>query len=151
MVKKCITAGCLIINDGKMLMLEHKKIGAWLPPGGHVEENEFPYEAAVRETKEETGIDVKLVGKDPINHKDEGAHTLIQPFAIVYENVPYKTQPMHIHFDMVYVAEVIGGDISKNSESTDIRWFSLEEIKNLNTLPNVKEIAIKALESYREI
>ncbi|MCL5680143.1 MAG: NUDIX domain-containing protein [Candidatus Marsarchaeota archaeon] len=151
MTKKCIVAGCLVINDGKILMLEHNKLGAWLYPGGHIEENEFPYEAAIRETKEETGLDVELLGNDNIKHIDEGAHTLITPFAIVYENVPYKTQPMHIHFDMVYVAKVIGGSISTNSESTGSNWFSREEMEKLDTLPNVKDIAIKAMESYPEL
>jgi len=132
-------------------MIEHKKIGAWLPPGGHVEENEFPYEAAIRETKEETGLDVELLGNDELNYKDDGAYTLIKPFAIVYENVPYKTQPMHIHFDMVYVARVLGGSALGNNESTSLRWFKKEEVEKLDTLSNVKEIALKAMESYPEL
>ncbi len=147
-MKRCIVAGCLVIHNKKLLMINHKKIGAWLPPGGHVEENEFPYEAAIRETKEETEADVELVGRDPIGYNDDGAHTLIQPFAIVYENVPYKTQPMHIHFDMIYIAKMLNSSVSHNDESTGIKWFGVEEIKALDTLPNVKEIAIRALEEY---
>ncbi|MCL5102149.1 MAG: NUDIX domain-containing protein [Candidatus Marsarchaeota archaeon] len=148
MTKKCIVAGCLVIKNGKMLMLKHKKIGAWLPPGGHVEENEFPYEAAVRETKEETGLDVELIGNDEIAYNDEGAHTLIKPFTIVYENVPYKTQPMHIHFDMVYIARVKSGEVNANNESDGIGWFGKDEIEKMETLPNVREIALAALDAY---
>lgn len=148
MVKKCIVAGCIIIKDGKTLMLKHKKIGAWLPPGGHVEPEEFPYEAAIRETKEETGIDVELIGEDAVNHRDADAYTLPNPFAIVYERVPYKTQPMHIHFDMVYVGKAVGGSMANNEESTDMQWFGIEDVKKLDTLPNVKSVVIKALEKY---
>ncbi len=151
MTKKCMVAGCIIIKDGKMLMLKHKKIGVWLPPGGHMEENEFPYETAMRETFEETGLEVELLGKDNVPYNDESAHTVIEPFAMVYENVPYKTQPMHIHFDMVYIARIKGGEISGNNESEGIKWFSKSDIERLDTLPNVKAISIRALEAYNEL
>ena len=150
-IKKCIVAGCMVIEGGRMLMVKHKKLGIWVPPGGHVEENEFPYEAAIRETKEETGIDVELVGDDNVKHEDEAAHTLPEPFVILYENVPYKTQPMHIHFDMVYVGNRIGGEITSNDESTDRRWMDKDEISRMETFPNVREVALKALERYENL
>ena len=147
-MKKCIVASCLVINDGKLLMLEHRKIGKWLPPGGHVEPEEFPDEAALRETREETGLDVEIIGDDSIMHTDQMAHTLREPFAIVYEDVPYKIGPMHTHFDMVYVVKVRGGRLGGNSESTGIRWMESKEIEKLDTLPNVKAVALAALRRY---
>ncbi|MEM3781629.1 MAG: NUDIX domain-containing protein [Candidatus Micrarchaeaceae archaeon] len=149
--KKCIVAGCMAINEGRMLMLKHRKLGMWVPPGGHVEENEFPYEAAIRETKEETGIDVELVGDDNVRHIDEAARSLPMPFAILYENVPYRTQPMHLHFDMIYVGKAVGGTIVANNESTDIKWMNAKEIGNMETLPNVKDVALKALARYKNL
>ena len=151
MTKKCIVAGCLVINKGRLLLLNHTKIGVWLPPGGHVEEGEFPDETALRETKEETGLDVELLYEDSIKHKDTAAHTIGTPFTIVYENVPYKTGEPHTHFDFVYIARVKGGSISANKESSEIRWFTADEIKDLDTLPNVRRVALAALERYGDI
>ncbi|MEM0154288.1 MAG: NUDIX domain-containing protein [Methanothrix sp.] len=150
-MKKCIVAGCMVIDKGKMLMLKHRKLGIWVPPGGHVEENEFPYEAAIRETKEETGIDVELIGDDNVEHVDEAAHTLPEPFAILYEKVPYTTQPMHIHFDMVYVGKAVGGSLGANEESTDIKWMDEKEINGMETFPNVRDVALKALKKYNDL
>ena len=148
MTKKCIVAGCLVIKDGKLLLLNHAKIGAWLPPGGHMEEGEFPDETAIRETKEETGLDVELICDDAIRHKDAAAHTMGTPFTIVYEDVPYRTQEPHIHFDMVFIARVKSGSINPNHESNGIRWLTPQEIKEADTLPNVRMVALAALERY---
>ncbi len=146
--KKCIVAGCLVIKGGKVLLLNHAKIGAWLPPGGHMEGDEFPYETALRETKEETGLDVELIHEDAGMHRDDLAYTLDNPFTIMHERVPYKTKPPHIHFDMIYIAKVVGGTLNFNKESTGIGWFGPEELKTLDTLPNVRRVALDALEKY---
>ena len=45
-----------------MLMIHHRKLGRWMPPGGHVDVDEFPCDAAVRETLEETGVRASHVG-----------------------------------------------------------------------------------------
>ena len=48
---KSITATVYVINDGKVLLHQHKKYKTWFPLGGHIEEDEFPHEAAIREVK----------------------------------------------------------------------------------------------------
>jgi 8-oxo-dGTP diphosphatase len=48
-------------NQGAYLMLVNKKIGKWGLPGGKVELGEQPREAAIREAKEEVGIDVEII------------------------------------------------------------------------------------------
>jgi 8-oxo-dGTP pyrophosphatase MutT (NUDIX family) len=148
MEKRCMVAGCFVIEKGKVLLLHHTKIGLWLPPGGHLEENEFPNEAAIRETKEETGLDVELLCNDAIMHTDTQSHTLEVPFTIIYEHVPYKTEPPHIHFDMSYVAKVRGGILNSNKESDDIGWFDSKELERLETLPSVRNIALEVLRQY---
>ncbi len=57
--KLCYTAGGMLIHEGKVLLIKHKKLGIWLNPGGHIDEGELPHEAAEREFFEETGIKVK--------------------------------------------------------------------------------------------
>ncbi len=152
-VKRCITASAVVVENGKALLIKHKKLGMWLTPGGHVEPGEFPSEAAVRETKEETGIDISLVNRQGIEFHFKDAHTETLPFVIVYEEVQYATG-MHIHFDNIYLARVRDGTAKLNAlESTDIGWFSKEEIDKLGTYPNVAEsvkAAIDAIETKRQ-
>ena len=56
-----MTASGFLVHNGKVLLIKHKKLGYWLAPGGHVEEDELPHEAAEREVWEETGLKVKAV------------------------------------------------------------------------------------------
>ena len=150
-VRRCITASAVVIDKGRVLLIKHKKLGVWIPPGGHVEQNEFPSEAAIREVREETGLEIKLIGKQNVEFSFEDAHTEVLPFAIVYEEVPYATG-MHIHFDNIYLAKVVNGTplLNKN-ESTDIGWFSEQEIKSLNTFPNIEASMISALHEAKRI
>jgi ADP-ribose pyrophosphatase YjhB (NUDIX family) len=53
-MKKQYTATVFILQDDKVLLIYHKKLKKWLPPGGHLEEGELPSAGAIREAKEET-------------------------------------------------------------------------------------------------
>lgn len=59
--KLCYTAGGMLIHDNKVLLVKHKKLGVWLNPGGHIDENELPHQAAEREFFEETGVRVRAI------------------------------------------------------------------------------------------
>ena len=60
-VTRHFTATGFVVRDGHVLLHWHPKIGAWLPPGGHVEQNEDPVQAVHREVLEETGVEVEVV------------------------------------------------------------------------------------------
>ena len=59
----CVSVYVYDKTNKKFLLVHHKKLGVWVQPGGHVELNESPEEAAIREVYEETGINV-----NPIKH-----------------------------------------------------------------------------------
>ena len=63
-VTRDFTVATFVVHEGKVLLLRHAKLGKWLPPGGHIEPNELPDEAAVREVWEEAGIRVRLGRRD---------------------------------------------------------------------------------------
>jgi 8-oxo-dGTP diphosphatase len=48
--------------EGRVLLVEHRLAGLWLPPGGHVEPGEHPLETVHREAREELGLDARLLG-----------------------------------------------------------------------------------------
>ena len=56
-----LTVAGYIIDEDRVLLIEHKKLGLWLPVGGHIDPNETPDQAMVREAKEEVGLDIKLL------------------------------------------------------------------------------------------
>jgi ADP-ribose pyrophosphatase YjhB (NUDIX family) len=54
------TGTLYVVRDGAVALHRHGRLGTLLPPGGHVEAGEAPHEAALRETREETGLEVSL-------------------------------------------------------------------------------------------
>jgi 8-oxo-dGTP pyrophosphatase MutT (NUDIX family) len=76
----------LVFNENKqILLIKHKKQGKWLPPGGHVEENESPCAAVAREVLEETGVPVQVVSSVPELGISSGIATeLPLPLRITY-------------------------------------------------------------------
>ena len=119
-------AGCLIIEDRELLLIDHEKYGIWLPPGGHVEERETPDEAAKRETREETGILVDIVSeKEEI--EEEYYHGIPRPF----EANVHKVEEGHWHCDFLYLARIEErAEATHDHEHNGFKWFSLEELQD---------------------
>jgi 8-oxo-dGTP pyrophosphatase MutT (NUDIX family) len=104
-------------------MIKHKKLGKWLPPGGHIDANEIPDVAAIREVKEETGLDVELYAE-----KFPGEQGLSRPYGIQRNIIE---EGIHEHLDLIYLAfENQGLSLRQNIGETDgINWFNIEEIE----------------------
>lgn len=131
-----------VVAENRVLMLLHHKLNKWLPPGGHIEPNELPDEAAVREVLEETGITIRLVGKRGLPIDDP--RQLIIPQGIQVETIA----PGHEHIDLVYFGRPEGSlTIRPNNEAKEIGWYGREK---LNKLPLTDEIQMwtnKALDT----
>lgn len=127
------TTSVYIIDNDRVLLIQHKKLNKWLPPGGHLESNETPPEAARREVKEETGLDICFVAQENVWVQRWNASSFERPYMCLLEEIPpFQDQPAHQHVDFVYLAKPIGGELLHNEEETHaIRWFSLEEIENM--------------------
>lgn len=145
-------ASCVVVHSEtkKFLLVHHKKLGVWLPPGGHIDEGELPHEAAVREVKEETGIDVELIHGDGAVRKEIVSVPQIPlPFCILHENIPASKKDVeHMHVDFIYLAKPTGEQIlTENPEEVHaLGWYSGEEIKNeLETFENVRELVESVL------
>ncbi len=134
------TAGAFIVEDGKILLLNHKKLGFWVQPGGHVEEDETPDEAAVREALEETGLEVELLEKD--EKVGESSFNLPKPFNV---NL-HKIREGHWHCDFQYLAKPVRQIEEKEYADKDIKWLSPEELDSLEIPDNTRETALRALD-----
>jgi 8-oxo-dGTP diphosphatase len=103
-----VVAGTIFTLSGGIVLLKRgvePAMGKWVFPGGYVDRGESVQEAAIRETKEESQIDVKL-----------------GPLLNVYS---YPRSPNVI---IVYVAEVVSGELAAGDESVEARVFMAEEI-----------------------
>lgn len=142
-----LTVGACIVSNGRVLLMLHKKLDKWLFPGGHIDPNETPDEAIIREVREETGLNLKLVNFSELNQSPEEIEKLAVPFHANLHNVGD-----HDHYCSYYLGIVDNPNFIKNHESKDLKWFNLEEIKMLRNLPpSIKQMAIFAIENHYEL
>lgn len=128
------TASAHIINDQRhVLLIFHRKLGVWLPPGGHMDAHETPAEAARREVREETGLEIEFLMQENVWIDRWNAKSIERPYLCLVEEIPaHGDQPQHQHIDFVYAARLVEGIEAPNySEVAAMRWFSLEEIEAL--------------------
>ena len=141
-MKKHFTATAFIIDaQNRTLLLWHKRLKRWMPPGGHVDANETPEETARRECKEETGLDVEIIGESDddlfTKNPDEGV-MLKKPIALLLENIPEsieRGEPAHQHMDFLYLAKPLNESQTitlAEDEGHAIRWFTRKEIERLD-------------------
>ena len=102
-------------QDGtQVALVRHRMAGRWLQPGGHLEANELPFDAAARECFEETGRRI-CSGPRPA-----------MPAAIDIHRIgrrPEKAEPEHYHMDLRYCAKVSGDIVALLDEVDEARWF----------------------------
>jgi 8-oxo-dGTP pyrophosphatase MutT (NUDIX family) len=132
-MERQFTATCYIFKDEKVLLVHHKKFDKWMPPGGHLDANETPQEAALRECFEETGFEIELISDENEWVDYPNAASLKRPYMCLLENIPATAKTAaHQHIDFVFLGRPINGALLCNTEeSHDIRWFTKEEITKL--------------------
>ena len=116
------TASCYILDDGGRLLLHHhRRLQRWLQMGGHVEGDELPHTAALREGSEESGLsDLMLIGAGFV---DVDIHAI--PAA--------RGEPDHAHFDVRYLARTTCPEevCIDRAESNELAWVTLDRAAEL--------------------
>lgn len=139
--KHCAATVILVTQEQprKTLLLWHKKLQVWIPPGGHVEPHENPFEAALREVQEETGLDIS--SQVPHVHVlDDRAALIPLPRWILEEQIAtHGDKPAHCHIDHVYVVEIPFQEaIHDPNESEGVRWITEDEIDDTEMFENCR-------------
>jgi 8-oxo-dGTP pyrophosphatase MutT (NUDIX family) len=109
-----VTGSAIVVGPRGVVLHRHKRLGIWLQPGGHVDADETPWDAALREAGEETGLEVRFAGPGtepvpPLQHVDV-----------------HPGPRGHTHLDLRYLIE--GGDADPcppAGESQEVGWFGL--------------------------
>ena len=100
-VVRHFTATGFVVHRDSVALHWHPKVKAWLPPGGHIEPNEDPVQAVLREVVEETGIEVDVVPTSPVLDLSYPEQVL-PPYTIMVEDIHDPVDGFHKHIDMIY-------------------------------------------------
>jgi len=130
-----------VVRDRLVLLLHHRKLQRWLPPGGHIEPDELPDTAARREVYEEAGISVRLLPERADGQP--GPARLARPEGIQLERIA----PGHEHIDLIYFAVPTGSTALTASprEVNRIGWYRLEELAELGVSAEIRAWADQAV------
>jgi 8-oxo-dGTP pyrophosphatase MutT (NUDIX family) len=136
-MEKQFTATVYIFHEDRVLLHLHAKLGKWMPPGGHLEANETPPEAAQREVLEETGMEIFFIEQENIKIDGYNAASFERPYLCLLENVPaYKDKPAHQHMDFIFLAR----PVAIPADLKGFRWVKYEELQGLEVFPDVQEV-----------
>ena len=126
------SCGIIVFDEGKVLLVHHNK-GHYGFPKGHVENNETEYETAIREVKEETNCDAKII---------DGFR----------EVITYSPKENVIKDVVFFVGEPITKNIKPQEiEVSEVLFANINEALNLVTYDEEKDILEKAIEFYNKV
>ncbi|HEY6074394.1 MAG TPA: NUDIX hydrolase [Anaerolineales bacterium] len=109
-----VAAAVLVQQDGRVLLVRRVNEpfrGRWTLPAGFVDAGEDPAEAAARECREETGLEVRILG--------------------VLDVVAGREHPRGADFVIVYSAEVLSGTLQPADDADLAEWFAMDELPAL--------------------
>ena len=110
---------------GRVLLIQRSDNGLWALPGGAQEVGESTPDAAVRETREETGIDVTITG-------------LVGIYSDPRHVIAYDDGEVRQEFSICFRASAQSGTASTSSESTEVRWTASSQLDGLDIHPRMR-------------
>ncbi|WBB70590.1 NUDIX domain-containing protein [Micromonospora sp. WMMD812] len=122
-----VVAVSVFVRDdrGRVLLIHRTDNDLWSLPGGGQEIGETVAQTAVRETREETGIDVRVIGL--VGVYSDPAHV-----------VEYSDGEVRQQFSLCFRAAPRGGTLTPSDESADVRWVPLDQIGDLDIHPSTQ-------------
>ena len=136
-IPRHFTATGFVINGDATLLHWHHRVKAWLPPGGHIEPDEDPVQAVLREVKEETGLDVQII---PTQTTPEipNLDQVTPPRTILVEDVYDQKVGKHQHIDLIYYTHIPG---PRPNPPEGWIWFTDDDLANGHAAPNPNGIS----------
>ncbi|RXS83640.1 NUDIX domain-containing protein [Streptomyces sp. TM32] len=127
-------ASAIVVDDsGRVLLQRRRDNDMWALPGGAMQIGESLPECAIRETREETGFHVEIVG-------------IVGTYTNPHHVFAYDDGEVRQEFSICFLARPLGGQLAVSEESTDVRWF---EPGKIDALPMVDSIR-KRLNDWRD-
>ncbi|MER5473723.1 NUDIX domain-containing protein [Streptomyces sp. NPDC002685] len=116
----------VVDDDGRVLLQRRTDNEKWALPGGKMEIGESLPGCAVRETREETGLDVEIVG-------------LVGTYTNPGHVFAYDDGEVRQEFSICFLARPTGGELAVSDESTDVRWFTPDETDDLPMVASIRK------------
>lgn len=112
-------ASAIVANErGEILMQRRKDNDLWALPAGIMELGESIGETAIRETREETGLNIEIDG-------------IVGIYSDPRHLIEYRDGEVRQQFNICFRGRLIDGTLRRSDESTDVRWISPEDLENL--------------------
>ncbi len=157
-MRRHFTATGFVVQGDRTLLHWHKRLQQWMPPGGHIEPDEDPVQAVLREIREETGVAAEVIPSGPtlpFPHPNQ----LQPPYTILLEDSPEPGEP-HQHVDLIYFCRLVDG-ATDDRPSGDFHWVDEGALRSKQPLDlaacgvavpiaeDVRLLAIVAIETAR--
>ncbi len=145
------TVEVFVVYKNQVLLRKHDKYKLWLSVGGHIELDEDPNIAAIREVKEEVGLDITLYQPNSCSlEKSKNYSELIPP---IFLN-RHRINDNHEHVTLVYFAKTKSNKLylSEKEKSDATKWFTKEELDdpNYDLKPHIVMYSKTALNLLKE-
>jgi 8-oxo-dGTP diphosphatase len=140
-VKRHFTATAFVVRPGATLLHWHRRLQQWMPPGGHIEPNEDPIQAVLREVREETGLRCEIISTS-VQHPFSYPEQLPAPYTILLEDIPGPDEP-HKHIDLIYFVRPADGGDHDTVDDPTLRWVTDAELRS-NTPMDVAGCGVTA-------
>ena len=144
------TVSVYIVYEDKVLLRMQEKYGFWAPPGGHIELDEDPVAAAIRECKEEVGLDVTILQTEPLfeSADEPKSKELIPP---PFMNIHYTGNEDHRHIDLNYFASTNSDKVVPENKDDKWVWLTKGEIEaHADIRDRIKHYAVASLEAFKK-
>ena len=143
------TATTYVVVNGAVALHEHDGLDMWLPPGGHIDRDELPHEAALREVREETGLAVDLVA-ERADVSSSTVESLPQPQQLQLADVNVHDGTVgHQHIDFVYYARAERRELRPREGEQPAaawEWFAPSDLAADRVDPDVRDLGRAAIE-----
>ncbi|MEW1721750.1 NUDIX domain-containing protein [Streptomyces sp. NPDC093109] len=119
-------ASAVVVDSGGRVLLQRRRDnGMWALPGGAMHIGESLPDCAVRETREETGVDIEVVG-------------IVGTYSNPGHVFAYDDGEVRQEFSICFLARPVAGQLTVSEESTDVGWFEPDEIDGLPMIAGVR-------------
>lgn len=112
-----------IVYNNKVLLVRHPRYNMWIPMGGHIELDEDPEEALLREIKEETGLEVQILADKPVIDQVDTKFIFTPRYIDVH-----RANPPHKHISLIYFARAKNDKYTLSKEHSTIEWLGLDDL-----------------------
>ncbi|MFB7461727.1 NUDIX domain-containing protein [Streptomyces sp. NPDC056188] len=127
-------ASAVVVDEaGRILLQRRRDNGMWALPGGAMNLGESLPDCVIRETREETGYEVAIVG-------------IVGTYSNPRHVFAYDDGEVRQEFSVCFLARPVSGQVAVSAESTDVRWFSPDQVDELPMVPSIR----KRVNDWRE-